>query len=97
MKIKNIHIQNFKRFTDLTIYNIPESAKLVVLVGPNGCGKTSLFEAFNYWYKWTGFGSAWDEKFYLKSNNNKDNKSVLIDFYSQIDLHISVIPVQSFR
>ncbi|CAI3929814.1 ATP-binding protein [Commensalibacter papalotli (ex Botero et al. 2024)] len=51
MKVKNVHIQNFKRFTDLTIEGIPETAKMVVLVGPNGCGKTSVFEAFNSLYK----------------------------------------------
>ncbi len=47
MKIKNIQIRNFKRFTDLKIEGIPETAKMVVLVGPNGCGKSSVFEAFN--------------------------------------------------
>ena len=49
MRLKIIHIRDFKRFTDLTIANIPETAKLVMLTGPNGSGKTSLFEAFNYW------------------------------------------------
>lgn len=48
MKIKSIHLQNFKRFRDLEIQNIPETAKLVVLLGPNGCGKSSLFDAFHY-------------------------------------------------
>lgn len=48
MKIKSIHVQNFKRFTDLRIQNIPATAKLVVLLGPNGCGKSSLFDAFHY-------------------------------------------------
>ena len=46
MKIKKIHLKNFKRFTDLTIDEIPETAKLVVLIGANGCGKSSLFDAF---------------------------------------------------
>ena len=48
MKIKSIHLQNFKRFTDLKIQNIPPTAKLVVLLGPNGCGKSSVFDAFHY-------------------------------------------------
>ena len=48
MKIQSIHLQNFKRFTDLKIQNIPSTAKLVVLLGPNGCGKSSLFDAFHY-------------------------------------------------
>ena len=48
MKIESIHLRNFKRFTDLKIQNIPATAKLVVLLGPNGCGKSSLFDAFHY-------------------------------------------------
>ena len=45
MKIKQITLQGYKRFTDLTVANLPETAKLVVLLGPNGCGKSSLFDA----------------------------------------------------
>ena len=48
MKIESIHLRNFKRFTDLKIQNIPATAKLVVLLRPNGCGKSSLFDAFHY-------------------------------------------------
>ena len=50
MKIASIHLQNFKRFTDLKIQNIPATAKLVVLLGPNGCGKSSVFDALHYAY-----------------------------------------------
>lgn len=46
MKLKQVGIRNFKRFKDLTIQGIPESANLVVMLGPNGCGKSSLFDAF---------------------------------------------------
>ena len=47
MKIKSIHLKDFKRFTDLTIEGLPETAKLVVMIGPNGCGKSSVFDALN--------------------------------------------------
>ncbi|EUK19125.1 AAA family ATPase [Commensalibacter papalotli (ex Servin-Garciduenas et al. 2014)] len=67
MKVKNIHIQNFKRFTDLTIEGIPETAKMVVLVGPNGCGKTSVFEAFNYQYN---VGREKEESDYIYYNKD---------------------------
>lgn len=50
MKIASIHLQNFKRFTDLKIQNIPATARLVVLLGPNGCGKSSVFDALHYAY-----------------------------------------------
>ncbi|WP_420195072.1 AAA family ATPase [Marinobacter sp. GH_1] len=51
MKLEKITIRDFKRFANLEISNIPSTAKLVLLTGPNGSGKTSLFEAFNYWMK----------------------------------------------
>lgn len=46
MKIKEIQLNNFKRFDKLTIQlgNVPK--KIVALVGPNGCGKSSIFDAF---------------------------------------------------
>lgn len=45
MKIKTIKLQNFKKFSNLTIDNLPDTVKLVVLLGPNGCGKSSLIES----------------------------------------------------
>lgn len=66
MKISKIHIQHFKRFTNLTIEGIPATAKLVVMVGSNGCGKTSLFEAFNHWYLSKGFGTYSDKDYNIK-------------------------------
>ena len=51
MKIKSIKLKDFKRFTDLTIEGLPETAKLVVMIGPNGCGKSSVFDALQTkWY-----------------------------------------------
>ncbi len=48
MKIKSLQLKNFKRFTDLALQGIPENAKLVLLIGSNGSGKSSVFDAFNY-------------------------------------------------
>ena len=48
MKIKSLQLKNFKRFTDLTLQDIPENAKLVLLIGSNGSGKSSVFDAFEY-------------------------------------------------
>jgi len=46
MKITKVYLKNFKRFTELEIEKIPGEAKLIVLAGPNGCGKSSVFDAF---------------------------------------------------
>jgi AAA15 family ATPase/GTPase len=48
MRIKKIELENFKRFTNLVISDIPEIAKLVLLIGSNGSGKSSLFDAFDW-------------------------------------------------
>jgi len=47
MRITRLQLKNFKRFTDLTIESIPKEAKLVLLIGSNGSGKSSIFDAFN--------------------------------------------------
>lgn len=46
MKVKSIKLTNFKRFDNLTINLGENSYKLVILVGPNGCGKSSIFDSF---------------------------------------------------
>lgn len=46
MKIKTLQLKNFKRFTDLTLQDIPENVKLVLLIGSNGSGKSCVFDAF---------------------------------------------------
>jgi len=48
MRISKIHLTNFKRFADLLIDNIPSTSKLVLLIGANGSGKSSLFDAFGF-------------------------------------------------
>ena len=84
MKVKEIKINKFKRFSDLTISEIPETTKLIVLVGPNGSGKTSIFEALNHWYKDKGFGTM-DHLFHREDTKNyfekKDGNSLGINWY----------------
>ena len=48
MHITKVELKNFKRFTDLTIDSIPADAKLVLLIGSNGSGKSSVFDAFEF-------------------------------------------------
>ncbi len=47
MHISSLHLENFKRFSDLTIdlTELDEPPKLVLLIGGNGSGKSSVFDA----------------------------------------------------
>lgn len=46
MKIKRIHLIGYKRFYELDINLGDEPKRIVALVGPNGCGKSSVFDSF---------------------------------------------------
>lgn len=45
MKIKKIQMREYKRFYDLTIDLGENPKRIIALVGPNGCGKSSVFDA----------------------------------------------------
>ena len=77
MKISKIILNRFKRFSDLTITGIPESAKLIILVGPNGSGKTSIFEALNHWYKLKGWGHTGQQDYIEKT----DGEAISADWF----------------
>ena len=89
MKVKKVKISRFKRFTDLTVTDIPESARLILLVGPNGSGKTSLFEAFNHWHRLRGFNSHGQQDYFEKKDGGTleqgwfQNK-VIIEFHGVV-------------
>ena len=50
MNVTRLRLANFKRFTDLTIdlSSCAGAPKLVLLIGANGSGKSSVFDAFEY-------------------------------------------------
>lgn len=76
MKIKKIELKNFKRFTDLIISNIPDSSKLVLIIGSNGSGKSSLFDAFDWLNKGIRKGIPYGHEgmnYYQKNTNNGDS------------------------
>ena len=72
MKIKSIKLTNFKRFTKLKIKEIPETAKLVVMIGPNGCGKSSVFDAL---------------KLYIYSSHYGDDLEMPNHYYQTVDYY----------
>ena len=86
MKIKGIHLSNYKRFTDLTITGLPATTKLVVLVGPNGCGKSSVFDAFKTWHLFKAYGNGSDND-YCKKNQQEQRQGfelVNIQFHDNV-------------
>ncbi len=85
MKLKSIEIRSFKRFKDLTIADLPKEAKLVVMLGPNGCGKSSLFDAFQRFLKVDQFYGMSEEfvRYYRRGANDADSETenVRLNFY----------------
>ncbi len=85
MRFKSARLRNFKRFTDLTVERIPETTQLIVLYGPNGCGKSSFLDALKVWHdpdSETEF--ELEKEYYFKSSSYKpqDNSgSIDINFY----------------
>lgn len=88
MKIKKLQLKNgYKRFHDLTIDLGEKPARIVALVGPNGCGKSSVFDAIIYHCKAYGavFGksnNSRDSKYHFMSGYETNNyQSIEIDFF----------------
>ena len=90
MHIKKIYLRKFKRFSNLTIKNIPSNAKLIIMLGPNGCGKSSIFDAFQLWQDDRVFGVKNNhEDYYVKNEGNSDQKELAevdINFYEDIKI-----------
>lgn len=87
MKIKEIHLRNFKRFADLTIRGIAPTVKLVVLLGPNGCGKSSLFDAMlvkSHEYARQGINLEPDY-YNHKASSSADSPAPTINFHDGAD------------
>ena len=67
MRISIIELQATRRFSKLTIADLPVSAKLIFLCGPNGSGKSSLFDGMrSFFLRNSGTGHAPDDSYLLK-------------------------------
>lgn len=88
MKITKLQLKAFKRFDDLTIDLGETPQKIIALVGPNGCGKSSIFDAFeaklkvfrNHGQEDAGFYSRaqYYEDESIKNTNYSHNQSIII-------------------
>ena len=90
MKFKSATIKDFKRFTNLTVQGIPETARLIILAGPNGCGKSSFFDALNSWHKLSTRGRAWNDDYHMKISSqrrvNFTPKKISVSFHDDPSL-----------
>ena len=74
MRVKTLKLVGFKRFDDLTIDLGPTPQKIVALVGPNGCGKSTIFDSFEQQLQSFRNHGSEDEEFYSKSRFYNDDR-----------------------
>ncbi len=93
MRIKKIQLKNgYKRFTDLTIDLGENPKRIIALVGPNGCGKSSVLDGMLFQANpWGRIGDKQVKGYEYHSMNkvaNFDHNNVIVDFvegtYQQI-------------
>jgi len=107
MKIKKIQLIDYKRFKNLTIDLGDNPKRIIALVGPNGCGKSSVFDAMlfmhakNYGYTIGGSGIQGDKYHALQENEAVSYQNVKMAFDNEaLSNHIGAIAektIFSFR
>lgn len=85
MKIKTIHLNKYKRFFDLKIDLGDNPKRIIALVGPNGCGKSSVFDGMLFLQRaHEQIGENFNGKEYkyhsLEQNPSYGYKNIQIEF-----------------
>jgi len=84
MKIQKLHLKRYKRFHDLTINLGDDPKRIIALVGPNGCGKSSVFDAMLFLGNCYGMIGGLRRKGYtyhsLEGSPSFDYKNIMISF-----------------
>lgn len=95
MKLEGVELEDFKRFTDLTVQGIPGTARLIILVGPNGCGKSSFFDGLHIWHDMrSGRATRRDLDYYPKTLKNqkwREQEKINIHFHPSASQNEQVI------
>ena len=86
MRLKKIQLKEFKRFDDLTIELGDDPKKIIAIVGPNGCGKSSIFDAFeekkkDFWNLGNEGSGFYSKALYYTEENKRKieyNKNVAV-------------------
>ncbi|MCK5492347.1 MAG: AAA family ATPase, partial [Candidatus Omnitrophica bacterium] len=72
MKLKKIQLKNgYKRFHNLTIDLGSDPKKIIALVGPNGCGKSSVIDAMLFHSNAYGRIGKYNQKDYTYHSMNQ--------------------------
>jgi predicted ATPase len=94
LHIKSIRIRNFKRFTDLVISDVAPTARLVVVTGANGSGKSAVLEALNVARRQHTFNYFDDESYYGKI----DSEGVpATDRTTDVEFHEGAITFEEWK
>lgn len=96
MRISSVHLKNFRRFTDLEIREVPASAKLVLLIGSNGSGKSSVFDAFEHLNQ-VSRNAMNDQIYYRKDKEKEFEAYALINDGTKLGLKYAGSPWNMFR
>lgn len=93
MRVSSLRFQAFKRFTDLSVEDLPQTAKLVVLIGPNGSGKTSLFEGMNYYARWqAGRGENPEKDYHIKDMSQTSDDPDWTNLINKLQINLYDAP-----
>ena len=92
MLIKSIQFKNFKRFSDLTIDLDPTNSgqipKLVLLIGANGSGKSSVFDGFELMQNILNKKNHSESAFYYFSKDRKNPSTLRLEPFKNTVKHL---------